>query len=167
MEAERHQTGKERFGERFDFSGQLCQSSFSPREKILSVCGSRGWAVLPGLTAAWHSPALGHSSCLCFSFLSIFGIAWLTVSHQLVVLFPSCIFSGVRPHPWSSLEPSSSPSSPCCEFSKRCSRGFSPNLLFQACALMANSNIFLHCYQHIPKGACMAKCRQPQEGTQG
>lgn len=48
--------------------------------------------------------------------------------HQFMVplpLFPSSVFAGTRPHPWSSLEPSSSPSY-CCEFSKCCSCRFPP-----------------------------------------
>lgn len=92
------------------------------------------------------------------------------LSHQFMVplpLFPSSVFAGTRPHPWSSLEPSSSPSY-CCEFSKCCSCRFSPpRLFFQACAPMVKRNTFFHSHQHIiNKVARMAKCRQPQEGTE-
>lgn len=129
LEAARHQTGRERFGERFDSSGQSCQSSFCPREKILSVSGSRGWALLPELPAAWHRSCSGTFLLLVFL---IFEHLWRCLAHtltQLVILlplFPSCIFAGTRPHPWSSLDPSSG-SSYCCEFSKCCSVDFPQN----------------------------------------
>lgn len=88
LEAARHQTGRERFGERFDSSGQLCQSSFCPREKILSVSGSRGWALLPELPAAWHRSCSGTFLLLVFL---IFEHLWRCLAHtltQLVILLP-------------------------------------------------------------------------------
>lgn len=99
----------------------MCQRGFSPREKVLSVCVCLGTE--DGQLQHWR-PCCPEPTARMVR-LEGPQVRTLTPVRGPLPLFPSSVFAGTRPHPWSSLEPSSSPSY-CCEFSKCYSCRFPP-----------------------------------------
>lgn len=101
------------------------------------VCPSLSMLMGPcSLQLSWHRSCSGRFLPPPVLLFLIFGHLWhcliltLSPAHGPFAPFSLLYFSGTRPHPWSSLEPSSSPSS-CCEIPKCCScrdAGISPPL---------------------------------------